>query len=184
LAWLANVLKWIVFGVLVLVVGFYVLRSSLRFLANFTGWAKKLLEALQAFWESLFGGRRTAEPSVVDSNPEERILKPRPFSLFRDPFLTGNADQMSPNQVVRYSFEALQSWAWERSLGRNPADTPREFVERLVAEVPGLDREARGLAALYARVAYARGNLGPGALEPLRNFWHKLHELSERPMSA
>jgi hypothetical protein len=184
LGWLANLLKWILFGILVLVVGFYVLRSALRFLANFTGWAKKLLESLQAFWASLFGGSPTAEASVADSNPEERISKPRPFSLFRDPFLTGKADEMSPNQVVRYSFEALQSWAWERSLGRNQADTPREFVDRLVAEVPGLDREARGLAALYARVAYARSNLGPGALDPLRSFWHKLHELSERPLSA
>jgi len=85
---------------------------------------------------------------------------------------------------VRYSFEALQSWAWERNLGRGPAETPREFVERVVAEVPGLDREARGLGALYARVAYARGNLGPAALDPLRQFWLRLTEVTERPLSA
>ena len=184
LGWLAAVLKWIVFGVLVLVVGFYLLRSGLRFLANFSDWAKRLLESLRAWWESLFGRREEDQAALVDSDPEKMILKPRPFSMFHDPFLTGGAEKMSPNQVVRYSFEALQSWAWERNLGRGPAETPREFVERVVAEVPGLDREAHGLGALYARVAYARGNLGPAALDPLRQFWLRLTEVTERPLSA
>jgi hypothetical protein len=184
LGWLATLLKWIVFGILVLVVGFYLLRSGLRFLANFSDWAKRLLESIRAWWESLFGGRKEEAAGVADSDPEKMILKPRPFSTFHDPFLTGSAERMSPNQVVRYSFEALQSWAWERNLGRGAAETPREFVDRLVAEVPGLDREARGLGALYARVAYARGNLGPAALDPLRQFWLRLNEVTERPLSA
>jgi hypothetical protein len=185
LGWLATVLKWVVFGAFALVVGFYLVRSGLHWLANFTNWAKNLLESLRSWWESLFGGRKK-QPVLADgdADPEERILAPRPFALFPDPFLDGTAERTSPNQLVRYSFEALQSWAWERKLGREPADTPREFVERLVAELPALDREARGLAALYARVAYARSNLGPGALDPLRQFWQRLHEVSERPLSA
>src|SRR5260370_1921964 len=53
---LATFLKWLVFGVLALVVIFFVLRSGLKFLANFTDWAKRLLAAIQAWWAGLFGG--------------------------------------------------------------------------------------------------------------------------------
>ena len=62
-----------------------------------------------------------------------------------------------------------------------------------VVQFPGLPieplvwediREARGLAALYARVAYARSKLGPAALDPLRQFWSRLTEVTERPLSA
>jgi hypothetical protein len=182
--WVAKPLKWIVFGIVALIVGFYVLRNGLRFLANFTHWAKRLLEALRVFWQSLFGGWQRSAAAESESNPEERIERPRPFSFFHDPFLTGSAQSMSANAVVCYTFEALQSWAWERKLGRTPAETPREFVERVIGEVPGLQRDARGLAGLYARVAYARSKLGPKSLDVVRDFWSRLHEVTERPLSA
>ncbi len=59
----AVVLKWIVFAVLILAVIFFVLREGLKFLANFTDWAKNLLNALSGLWANLFkatgkGGKR------------------------------------------------------------------------------------------------------------------------------
>ena len=40
-------LKWIVFAVLILAVIFFLLREGLKFLANFTDWARNLLNALR-----------------------------------------------------------------------------------------------------------------------------------------
>jgi hypothetical protein len=180
-----TILKWIVFIVLGLVVLFYLLRSGLRFLANFTDWARRLLEALRAWWAALFGGGAARERGGEGvEEAEEDTPYVRPFASYADPFESGMAGGVSPNQVVRYSFEALQAWARERGLGRNPQETPLEFANRLGREVPALEDEVRRAAGLYVRVAYAKANLKAGSLEGLRSFWRRLREVAEQPLSA
>src|SRR5262249_6101843 len=68
----APVLKWIVFGLLAVVVVVFLLRGGLRYLANIFDWARRLLESLRAFWDGLFG-RRQAEPAAAgEGEVEER----------------------------------------------------------------------------------------------------------------
>jgi hypothetical protein len=181
---LATLLKWIVFGVLALVVLFLLFRSGLRFLANFTEWARRLLDALEAWWQGLFGRRPTNTRAVAEIEEAESRTPPRPFSSYVNPFLDGRAEHLAPNELARYSFEALQAWAWERRLGREPQETPLEFASRIADEVPALEAEARGVAGLYARAAYARGRLTNGALPILRRFWERLETVKKRPISA
>ena len=180
---LSTVLKWVVFAVLALAALFFVLRSGLRWLANFTNWAKRLLDALEAWWRSLFGRRteRVAQSVIIE---QEYRPPPRPFSSFANPFLDGSAEQQSPAELVRYSFEALEAWARDHGLERPANETPIEFVERLAGEVPPLEGDARRLVALYAHAAYAGAKLSPQCLEPLRQFWEKLEAVAEAPMSA
>lgn len=184
LSGLAPILKWVVFGLLVLVVLFLVLRSGLRWLANFTGWARQLLDALRAFWERLFG-RRQPEAGAGDdvARPAKRPAPPA-FALYRNPFLDGRAARLSPDEVVRYSFAALEAWAYERGLGRHADETPMEFAQRLGEDLPGLEADARRLAGLYARSLYARGALPAGAAEPVRQFWDRLEAVTAQPLSA
>jgi hypothetical protein len=182
LGWLGTVLKWVVFAALAVVVLFFVLRSGLHFLANFTNWARRLLEALQSWWEGLFGRRENdAEAEMED---ERRTPAPRPFASYANPFLDGRADTLSPDALVRFSFEALQAWAWEHDLGRQPGETPLEFAERLCTDVPGLDEEVRGLAGLYVRLAYARGSLAPACRDMLKRFWQRLATIENSPASV
>jgi Domain of unknown function (DUF4129) len=180
---LGRILKWIVFGVVALIVVFYLARSGLRFLANFTDWARRLLDSLRAWWQSLFGGN-SDDYREEESQDAEYRPPPRPFADFRNPFLDGNAERLTPNELVRYSFDALQAWAWERDLARRQQETPLEFAARLVDEVPALEAPAQRMASLYARVAYARSRLGPGTLDVLRSFWDRLEAVEERPLSA
>jgi hypothetical protein len=182
LGWLGTILKWVVFAVLALVVLFFVLRSGLNFLANFTNWAKRLLEALQAWWEGLFG--RGEEESETETEESVRMPTPRPFASFTNPFLDGRADHLSADALTRYSFEALQAWAWEQGVGRRPEETPLEFSERLCSEMPKLETEVRSLAGLYVRLAYARRSLTPACLGLLKQFWQRLGSVEERPISA
>jgi hypothetical protein len=180
-----QVLKWIVFGILGLVVLFFVLKSGLQFLANFTNWIKNLLDALRAFWERLFGGAKREGASAGDAEQgEAETARPRPFASFQNPFTDGRADHLPPDEVVRYTFVALQSWAWERGLARQPQETPLEFAGRIGLEMPGLDADARRLAALYARAVYARGTLPASSLGAVRQFWEKLEAVAEQPLSA
>jgi hypothetical protein len=179
----ASVLKWIVFAVLAVVVVVFLLRQGLGFLANFTDWARNLLNALKAFWARLFGGRksRSGEEEVIVEAPG---VQPRPFSAFQNPFLDGRADKMSPQNLVRYSFAALQAWGWERGLGREIDETPLEFADRLGNELPAFESDARKLAILYARVTYFRGSLPNGSNDAVEQFWRQLEALVEQPMSA
>jgi hypothetical protein len=182
----ATVLKWIIGIVLALVMLFVLLRAGLKFLANFTHWARRLLAALRSFWGALlawFAGGKGGEEDEGEEEAEAAKV-PRPFSAFRDPFVSGEAEAMSNGRLVRYSFEALQAWAWERGLGRQPGETPLEFADRVGEEFPALEHAARRLVNYYAQMAYARATLSRACREPLREFWQLLVEVVERPMSA
>jgi hypothetical protein len=182
---LANILKWIVIAIVAVVVLFVLLRNGLRFLANFTAWARRLLASLRAFWQGLlgwFGGR--SRSATDDEEEQDEQAAPRPFADFRDPFRAGTADRMSNERLVRYCFDALQAWAQERDLGRQAGETPLEFARRIGEETPALDMPARKLASFYVQIAYAKGTLGKSCREPLKQFWEILTETVERPMSA
>jgi hypothetical protein len=172
---IAPVLKWIVFGVLAVIVVFLLLRNGLQFLANFTDWPRRLLDALSRFWASLFGGG-AAGGGEEATEPTERILPPRPFSLYPNPF-TGEVERMTPVELVQYTFAALQAWARERGFERHPGETPLEFSERVGQEVPALEADLRRLAALYARATYSQGGLPANTADPLRHFWEQLETL-------
>jgi hypothetical protein len=181
---IANVLKWTVGILAALLVLFIVLRSGLKFLANFTHWARRLLAALQAFWQGLWGGWGGKGRAGADGTEEAPEAPPRPFASFANPFTSGGAERMSHGQLVRYTFEALQALARERGLERQAGETPLEFAQRLGEEFPALETEVRRLAVFYVQIAYARGSLTKACRDPLRRFWRLLAEVAERPLSA
>src|SRR6266851_2131351 len=183
--WLSSALKWIVFAVLALVVAFYLFRHGLRYLANFTAWAKRLLAALDALWQRLFGWwGPTAESPAGES--ESRIMEtpPTPFSSFANPFRDGSSAEQSPEQLVRYSFEALEAWGREHELPRTPEETALEFARRIGHATPGLDADVKRLAGLYVRAAYGRGRLTQAAIPTIQQFWERLEGVMEAPLSA
>jgi hypothetical protein len=182
LGWLGTVLKWIVFIGLAVLVVFFLLKQGLQFLANFTNWARRLLDAWRAWWAGLVGAGGQGGP--VEEAAVEQGERPRPFAAYGNPFTDGRAEQLSPDELARYSFEALQAWAWEHDLARAPEETPLEFAARLGPEVPALEAEARGVAGLYARSVYGRGRLTPSALGVLQEFWRRLENVERRPLSA
>ena len=182
---LSTVLKWIIFVALAAVVVFHLLRSGLNWLANFTQWARDLLDSLRAFWEQLFGKREKEATAEAGPDPVLPTARPpRSFASFRNPFDDGNAARLAPEEIVRYSFAALQAWAHERDLGRPPEETPLEFAARVGNDVPALDADARQLALLYARAVYAHGRLPQDSVESVRQFWDKLQVVTEQPLSA
>jgi hypothetical protein len=182
--WLGSVLKWVVFAIVALVVVIVLLRSGLKFLANFTDWARRLLAALAAWWQGLFAWWTRGDRQQAEAGATAAVKKPRPFASFRNPFTDGTGNQRSPEDLVRYSFEALQALAWERGVGRNPDETPLEFAARLEEDLPAVESEARRLVALYARAAYARGRLPVSCLPAVRQFWQCLEGVAESPLSA
>ena len=127
----ASVLKWIVFIGLGLIVLFVVFRHGLQFLSNFMPWARNLLAAIDAWLKGLFGGReRTAiEKVTVASAP--LVDAHVPFAAFTNPFADGTSAGRSPEDLVRYSFQAFEAWADDRDLPRSDNETPLEFAARV-----------------------------------------------------
>jgi hypothetical protein len=181
----AKALQWIVIGVIVVGVIVLVLWKGLAFLANFTAWARDLLNALRALWARLFGGiTTTAKDEEVEREREVRFKRPRPFSAFRNPFEDGSAEGQSPQELVRYSFAALQAWAFEQGMGRLPAETALEFAGRLGEELPAFETDVQKLSLLLARVEYGQGRLPASAVGHVQEFWKKLDAIVEQPVSA
>jgi hypothetical protein len=181
----ASLFKWIVYGILILaavVAGLWLAWKFLNHLAHFTFWAADLAAALRAWWQGLWHRRNAAPVPEAEREADHEVLEP--FSSFTNPFLDGSAGHRSAGDLVRYSFEALQAWAREHDLGRQKGETPLEFVQRLGREMPSLEADARRLAALYVRLAYARGRLPASSTETVRQFWQRLTDVVERPLSA
>src|SRR5262249_21946191 len=154
------------------------LRSGLGFLANFTDWARKLLDWWRNFLEGLFGSRQQTQGEDGEDEEEEAPQPAMPFSAFANPFDSGKAERMSPPQLGRYSFAALEAWAREHDLERGDHETAMEFINRLAEEVPALEADAKRLAELHARVEYSRGGLPGNAVDQVRKFWEKLDRVA------
>lgn len=167
---IASILKWIVIAIGVLIGGYFLLKA----LANFMPWARGVLDWLRNLWESLFGGQRSAEAITSAAAAEALPETPPPFASFGNPFLDGSAARMTPEQLVRYSFAALESWAWEQRMGRKPEETPLEFAERIGEQAPKMANDLKRLGSLYAFAAYARGKLPASSVESLQQFWQRL----------
>jgi hypothetical protein len=169
---LAKFLKWVVFGLLALVVLFFVLRGFLRHLAQFTAWARNLLDALSRFWASLFGGG--GEEKETKTEEAAPAPPPRTFREYPDPFLTGAAESMSEKELVLYTFAALEAWARDRGLDRLADETPLEFGARLGSQVPDFYAPVRRLVNLYVLTVYAEDAMPADVEDQLREFWEAL----------
>jgi Domain of unknown function (DUF4129) len=180
---LGQILKWVVFAVLALVVLFLVFRHGLKFLANFTQWARDLLASLRKFWEGLFGGAKKDKTSGRESEDEGEVIEEAlPFSAYRNPFDDGTATQRSQQELLRYTFAALEAWARDRDVARLPHETALEFATRLSKEAPGFADALRRFIGLYVRAEYARGGLPGNVEDVVRQFWDQLETPVKEPL--
>src|SRR5262249_61514560 len=96
---------------------------------------------------------------------------PRPFASYVDPFAAGLDQQFTPDDLVVYSFEALEAWAFEHGLARAPSETPTEFVQRLGRARADLKTEAARLVGFFVTIVYGRRGYQAEILPSLRQFW-------------
>lgn len=162
-----KLVYFVIIGALVL---FVFIRYGRQIGEAISHFIRDFLEMLRR----LFGGKPRSrevaeEPEAVE--PEEPR---RPFSSYPNPFTMGTADQFSPQQLVNYTFEALQAWAYERNCGRADEQTPLEFASQLALSNKQVGNSAKNLAQLYNQVAYAPGSISKDALGHLKKIWSVL----------
>jgi hypothetical protein len=141
-----------------------------------------LLQALRELLASLFGGlfiAKKEKPKKEAAPPGESAAPRRPFAAFVNPFETGLAQQFSPSDLVIYSFESLEAWAWEHNLARSPQETPSEFVRRIGLARDELKQDATRLVGFFVPIVYGQRDVRREILPALRQFWQTI---STRPV--
>lgn len=164
-AMLAPLVKWIAYGLLVLA-GIYLLMRY---------WTQ-LVEFLAKLWAELLSllGLRRSPASESDADAAASIVPEiRPFASYVNPFANGTADRMSPQQLVRYTFEALEAWARETVVNRPPDQTPQEFADELGRQRPLIAQEVAQTTRLYMHIAYSQKPMTRDRLDVLEKMWRR-----------
>jgi chromate transport protein ChrA len=133
-----------------------------------------IFDALRQFLASLFGGLFIEKHEKGPKDPEAAtgpVPPPQPFSAYANPFETGLAERLSPDELVVYSFQALEAWAFEHDLARLPQETPTEFVHRLGEARGELRTDAARLVGYFVTIVYGHRGFRAEVLPPLRQFW-------------
>ncbi|HUE13778.1 MAG TPA: DUF4129 domain-containing protein [Planctomycetaceae bacterium] len=162
---LASYFKWLVYAVLALVAIYLVIRHGSRLREILAQLWAEFLKAI-GFWQ-----KQKQAASAETGAPIPTEVR---FSAYENPFFSGVAQRMSPAQLVRYTFEALEAWAREQVVARSPEQTPLEFARELGKRVPALAKDVTATADLYVRVAYARKNPSREAVEVLERLWRRM----------
>ena len=179
--WIERLVKIVLYLIVAAVVLYVVWKYWRTILATLA----RMWDELRNLFASLFGGRR-ASSSRAGGSAEDLLAPapPRPFASFDNPFHTGAASRMSPEQLVIYTFRALEAWGYDNDRQRTADQTPLEYAAELGREFPEIADAARTSARLLTRVAYAeRAPLDryPELLEPV---WKTLARTARRPAMA
>ena len=131
----------------------------------------QFIQSIRDFLNRLFGGGQEAAAEETEELAEVGPPPP-PFAAYQNPFVSGAANSWPLNQLVRYSFEALEAWAREHGCARRPDQTPVEFAALVGQKTEPLAKPAAGLAKLYNRIAYARDQPASASnMETVRQLW-------------
>ena len=141
-------------------------------------YGREFLEVLRLLLMALLGGLgfgsgKRREKDEADET-EKPAPPPRPFSAYPNPFNAGLDKQLTPDDLVLYSFEALEAWAYEHELARSQHETPMEFASRIGEARGDLGPEAARMVGYLGMIVYGRQGFGPEVLPPLRRFWQAL----------
>lgn len=167
--WLTTGFKWLIYIILGAVVLFVGLKYGREILRGFRDFLAGLL--------NIFGGKPRKKSDGEELTAEAKQASgppPRPFSSFADPFDTGLAGKVPPKELVRYSFEAFEAWARDRGRPRGEEETPHEFAHDVARSARSVATEARNLADLYDRAAYAPSGVTAERAMSLSGLWKGL----------
>jgi hypothetical protein len=136
-----------------------------------------ILAGLKKFWADIMKlfGRREKEAKEAAKTADNGPVRPaQPFRKFRNPFMTGMARKATPEELIAYSFRAMEAWAFEHDLPRKGDETPMEFGDWLGENAEHLSLSAPQVARIYSTVAYTREPAPEDTQEVIRELWLRM----------
>ncbi|MBT4695129.1 MAG: DUF4129 domain-containing protein [Planctomycetaceae bacterium] len=142
---------------------------------NRTSLLKAASEMWHGFWEwlsNLFAGTSSETVTKASDIFETIAERPQPFATFNNPFQ--GTLKMSPREVIHYSFQALEAWAYEKGIERRGDQTPNEFTREVANNAQTIGTNIEQLGKLYSQEAYAPNSVASSHLPELQRFWSVL----------
>lgn len=173
----AGVLKLLFWAVLIAFLAYFGWKHRHQLLQAI----HQLVTDLKSLLARLFGGRVVQEEAAEHPGGSARPPSFTPFSSYHDPFLSGAAARYSTEQLVGYTFQAMEAWARERSCPRDQQDTPLEFARHLATQHPSLAAEAQQLADLYSRIIYGHERVILNQSTMLQHVWRCMRSTAAMP---
>jgi hypothetical protein len=102
------------------------------------------------------------------------LAKFNSFAEYKNPFFAAEDYAWPPEQIIIYSYEAVQVWAKEQGAAAHPEETAREFCGQLGEHYPELNSHLSQLARLYAHAAYGTKLPPASDFEPIQELWRLL----------
>jgi hypothetical protein len=133
---------------------------------------RSFIAALNQFFKDLFRFGSMSNEKVATTKNQQAGRST--FASYRNPFLLGQHSTWTLEQLVLYSFEALQVWAEERGVKPRPEQTAREFCVELGGRFPEIIPELSTLSFLYSHAAYGMSVPVDCDLEPIKKLWRFL----------
>lgn len=161
--WIGDLLKFAFYGLLA---GLFIWWLIFHW-RTVLDWIASLVNG----WHNLWGLRRPKDVSLEEYRARPKHKR---FADFSDPFASGVAGRYPIVELVRYTFEALEAWARDNGLPREPDQTAHEFARQIAMQIEPLAAPARTLADLYSRAAYAPKTLPASTADDLHEFWQLL----------
>ena len=156
---LGSVLKFLIFAVLVAIVGVFLWRN----------WE------LIRQWFLNFLGTRESDDVVQHATAMTPSIDapPRPFSSFRNPI----GRETDLRRVMIVTFQAFEAWSWEFGVMRRKEETPAEFTRRVARTLPNdsfsqLPAHASQVVEAYNRIVYGRGNATQRDVAAAEQVWN------------
>jgi hypothetical protein len=131
---------------------------------------RDIIQQLRELLARLFGGRATAEASG-NEEAKPATKRQRSFADFRNPFTSGEYKRLSPEDLVRYTFDAFEAWARDGGYGRTLDQTPAELVRTAAAPGTTVHEDARAMLKIYSEVAYGGVAIDATTAHSLRDLW-------------
>jgi len=120
----------------------------------------------------IFSGTAPEQLAKDEKPPELPGPVHPPFSSFRNPFASNS--QMSVQELINYSFSALESLGQELGIERKEHQTPNEFSQTMAQHITPLGQATLRLGNHYSLAAYAPALLNPSCVQDLQTFWQQL----------
>lgn len=145
-------LRWIILAIIVGLALFWAFKHRRELMAVLLD----ILESIRNFWANLFGftKRREKREKKKQTKIVQGDVSRRRFLELVDPFTSGQADKMPPQELVKYTFEAIETWAIDRGAAREENETPCDFLNRVDRKTRVPTKSIKALSEAYSSTTY------------------------------
>ncbi len=163
---LGKLIKWIFYFLLIVALTWFLITRRKDLWRVIAGW----LDTLRQWLHRIFGESEKPQGSkgIQENRLPEQPLPVR-FEEFRNPFATSG--RMSPQQIVIYTFSAVEAWAQAQGYPRARHEPPDGFLARVAHHHAAVAEHLTLLAGSYQDVVYGGRGISQPRLRVLAELW-------------